>query len=154
MSALKWVSGQLCRLKVFLYNACLTPDSFHVSVDLHNKSAVPLSVFSQQQRSVYSPAPPPYLPPPATTFSSSTPDLASQAGLVPPGFTSGVIGVGGSSPDLVSRSELGKPHSKKWLHFSPIYLMEKCPLKGTVEHMDCSLLDLYSYLIQPSYFSL
>ena len=104
MSALKWVSGQLCRLKVFLYNACLTPDSFHVSVDLHNKSAVPLSVFSQQQRSVYSPAPPPYLPPPATTFSSSTPDLASQAGLLPPGITAGVIGVGGSSPDLVSRS--------------------------------------------------
>ena len=66
----------------------------------HNRSAAPLTVFSQQ-RGLYSPAPPPYLAPPSATFSSSTPDLASQAALM--AGQGGGVGVGGSSPDLVSR---------------------------------------------------
>ena len=73
------------------------------AADLHNRSAAPLTVFTQQR--VYSPAPPPYLPPAA--ISSSTPDLASQASLMAAAGAGagqgGVVGVGGSSPDLVSR---------------------------------------------------
>jgi len=56
--------------------------------------------------SVYAP-PPPYPPPP---FSSSTPDLASQTGLLGGQAVDrgeGRVGVGGSSPDLVSRRTLG-----------------------------------------------
>lgn len=66
----------------------------------HNRSAAPLTVFPQQ-RGLYSPAPPPYLAPPSATFSSSTPDLASQAAIM--AGQGGGVGVGGSSPDLVSR---------------------------------------------------
>ena len=65
-----------------------------------HRSAAPLTVFSGQ-RGVYSPAPPPYLAPPSATFSSSTPDLASQAAMM--AGQGGGVGVGGSSPDLVSR---------------------------------------------------
>ena len=66
----------------------------------HNRSAAPLTVFPQQ-RGLYSPAPPPYLAPPSATFSSSTPDLASQAAMM--AGQGGAGAVGGSSPDLVSR---------------------------------------------------
>ena len=55
---------------------------------------------------MYSPAPPPYLAPPTTTFSSSTPDLATSI-LQQTQERAGVVGVGGSSPDLVSRRTLG-----------------------------------------------
>ena len=66
----------------------------NVQRDLLNRSAAPLTIYS-------SPAPPPYLAPPITTFSSSTPDLASQASILHQ--SSNPAAVGGSSPDLVSR---------------------------------------------------
>ena len=67
-------------------------------------------VFTTILFSVSSPAPPPYLYPPNTVFSSSTPDLAAgQSGGVTqrPAGVGGVGGVSGSSPDLVSRRTLG-----------------------------------------------
>ena len=77
----------------------LTTSHTYSTPELNTVESVPppLSVFSP---------PPPYPPPP---FSSSTPDLASQTGLLggQGDKVEGRVGVGGSSPDLVSRRTLG-----------------------------------------------
>ena len=71
------------------------------------ETKVPPTSTAESSTTSYSPAPPPYLPP--TAISSSTPDLASQASLMAAAGAGagagqgGVVGVGGSSPDLVSR---------------------------------------------------